>query len=78
MMAHMAERGQQLPRFRLAMRPVCPDRRRVPRNDFTLRDSLGRLLGVTTGVQGGLRFGPLAPTLYLRRVTSLPGARPVM
>jgi hypothetical protein len=74
MIAHMAERGHQLPRFRLAMRPVCPDRRRVPRNDFILRDSVG----VATGVQGGLRFGPLAPTLYLRRVTSLPGARPVM
>ncbi len=78
MVAHAAERGVRLPRFTLAARPVRPDRRRVSRNDFLLRDSAGILLGVTIGVQGGLRFGPLAPTLYLRRVTSLPGERPVM
>jgi hypothetical protein len=78
MVAHAAERGIRLPRFTLAARPVHPDRRRVPRNDFILRDSAGLLLGVATDVRGGLRFGPLAPTLHLRRVTSLPGERPVM
>jgi hypothetical protein len=78
MVVHAAGRGIRLPRFMLATRPVRPDRRRVPRDDFILRDSVGILLGVVTGVRGGLRFGPLAPTLYLRRVTSLPGERPVM
>jgi hypothetical protein len=78
MVAFATERGVRLPRFRLATRPVRPDRRRVPRDDFVLRDAVGILLGVVTGVRGGLRFGPAAPTLYLRRVTSLPGERPVM
>jgi hypothetical protein len=78
MVAFAVERAIRLPRFALAPRPVRPDRRRVPRNDFILRDSVGILLGVVTGVQGCLRFGPAAPTLYLRRVTSLPGERPVM
>jgi hypothetical protein len=78
MVVHAARRGIRLPRFTLAARPVRPDRRRVPRNDFILRNPAGGLLGVATDVRGGLRFGPLAPTLYLRRVTSLPGDRPVM
>jgi len=78
MVVHAAGRGIRLPRFVPATRPLRPDRRRLPRNDFILRDAVGILLGVVTGVRGGLRFGPLAPTLYLRRVTSLPGERPVM
>lgn len=54
--------------FALAPRPLRPDRRTRPRNDYVLYDGDGRPLGTVRGVQGPLELGPQAPELYLERV----------
>lgn len=51
----------------LATRPVGPDRRRVPRNDYVLFDGDGRQLGAVRAVAGAPEFGPTAPELFLQR-----------
>lgn len=54
--------------FAIAPRPLRPDRRATPRNDYVLYDGDGRPLGTVRGVQGSLELGPEAPELYLERV----------
>jgi hypothetical protein len=78
MVAQAYRLGTPLPWCVQARRAVCPDRRRIPRNDFVLLDPRGTPLGTVSSVLHGPAFGPLAPTVYLARDFSFPGRRPVM
>ena len=72
MIAHAYRLGTHLPWCILAGRPVCPDRRRIPRNDFVLLDPSGAVLGTVSSAMPDPAFGPLAPTIYLARDFSFP------